>query len=121
MHLYVDLSEAKALQVIILKFPERSIVLARAGQAGILLVSSLLCWLGKFSGLNLPAVNINNCQSRRSWSLLVLPSVSCQLEPVAVPYTIAVVVYTLVSRSQTLCAPFRSCYICCTVSLIIHQ
>ena len=53
------------------------IVLARAGQAGILLAGSLLCRLGKFYELNLPAVNINSCQGRRpmvSFSVAV-----CQL------------------------------------------
>ena len=49
------------------------IVLARASKAGILPAGSLLCQLGKFYELNLPAVNINSCQSRRPRvSLLVL-------------------------------------------------
>ena len=53
------------------------IVLARDGQAGILPAGSLLCRLEKFYELNLLAVNINSCQSRRptvSFSVVV-----CQL------------------------------------------
>ena len=59
------------------KVEYHSIVLVRAGQAGILPAGSLLCRLGKFYELNLLAVNINSCQSRRpmvSFSVAV-----CQL------------------------------------------
>ena len=54
-----------------------AIVLARAGQAGKMLAGSLLCGLGKVYELNLPAVNINSCQSRRPFG--VISVAVCQL------------------------------------------